>query len=62
MSKIGKNTFIGIGLDFNTELIEAISKVKGSNYYAVHSADDFMTRMDDEFEYMVKNRGKSMAA
>jgi len=47
------NTFIGIGLDFNTELIEAISKVKGSNYYAVHSADDFMTRMDDEFEYMV---------
>ncbi len=47
------NTFIGIGLDFNTELIESISKVKGSNYYAVHSADDFMTRMDDEFEYMV---------
>lgn len=46
-------SFIGIGVDFNTELVEAISKVRGANYYAVHSAEDFKTRMDDEFEYMV---------
>jgi hypothetical protein len=27
----------GVGLDFNTELVEAISKVKGANYYSVHT-------------------------
>ena len=46
-------TFIGIGVDFNTELIETITKVRGANYYSVHSAKQFKTRMDDEFEYMV---------
>lgn len=46
-------TFIGIGLDFQTELIEEITKVKGANYYSVKSSKDFKKRMDDEFEYMV---------
>src|SRR3989338_7980261 len=46
-------TFIGVGVDFNTELIEYITKIRGANYYFVHSAKEFKTRMDDEFEYMV---------
>ncbi|MEJ2740867.1 MAG: VWA domain-containing protein, partial [Dehalococcoidia bacterium] len=46
-------TFIGIGVDFNTELVEYITKIKGANYYSVHSAGEFRERMDDEFEYMV---------
>lgn len=46
-------TFIGIGVDFNSELVEAITKVKGANYYSVHSSVDFKQRMDDEFELMV---------
>jgi Ca-activated chloride channel family protein len=46
-------TFIGIGVDFNTELVEYITKIKGANYYSVHSAGQFRERMDDEFEYMV---------
>ncbi len=46
-------TFIGIGVDFNTELIEHITKIRGANYYSVHSADEFKKRMDDEFEFMV---------
>jgi len=46
-------TFIGIGVDFNTELIETLTKIRGANYYSVHSAKEFKTRMDDEFEYMV---------
>ncbi|MGV8174134.1 MAG: vWA domain-containing protein, partial [Methanothrix sp.] len=46
-------TFIGIGVDFNSDLIERISKVKGANYYSVHSAEEFRTRMDDEFDFMV---------
>lgn len=47
------STFIGIGVDFNTDLIEYITKTKGANYYSVHSSEEFKTRMDDEFEYMV---------
>ncbi len=46
-------TFIGIGVDFNTQLIESISKIKGSNYYSVHCASEFQTRMNDEFDFMV---------
>ncbi|RLC36741.1 hypothetical protein DRH27_04775, partial [Candidatus Falkowbacteria bacterium] len=47
------STFIGIGVDFNTELVEAITKIRGANYYSVHSASEFKARMDDEFELMV---------
>jgi Ca-activated chloride channel family protein len=46
-------TFIGIGVDFNTELIETITKTRGANYYSVHSPGDFMERMGEEFDYMV---------
>jgi len=47
------STFIGIGVDFNTELVEAITKIRGANYYSVHSSKEFTNRMDDEFEFMV---------
>ena len=46
-------TFIGIGVDFNTELIELISKTRGGNYYSVHSPSEFKKRMDTNFDYMV---------
>lgn len=46
-------TFIGIGVDFNTELIEEIGDVRGANYYAVNNEDEFNSKMDEEFEYMV---------
>ncbi len=46
-------TFIGIGLDFSTELTEYITKTKGANYYSVHSTKEFSERMDEGFEYMV---------
>jgi Ca-activated chloride channel family protein len=46
-------TLIGIGVDFNTELTEIITKIRGANYYSVHSAKQFRERMDEEFEYMV---------
>ena len=44
---------IGIGVDFQTRLIEHISKVEGANYYSVHSEKEFKRRLDDEFEFMV---------
>lgn len=46
-------TFIGIGVDFNTELVEHITKIRGANYYSVHSPRQFKEKMDEEFEYMV---------
>lgn len=46
-------TFIGIGVDFNTELVSSISKIRGANYYSVHSAREFRKRLDEEFEFMV---------
>ena len=30
-------TVVGVGLDFNTELVEAIGKAKGANYLSVHT-------------------------
>jgi len=46
-------TFIGIGVDFNTALIERITKIRGANYYSVHSAKQFQKRLDEEFDFMV---------
>ena len=46
-------TFIGIGVDFNSELVEYITKMRGANYYSVHYASEFRRRMDEEFDYMV---------
>lgn len=46
-------TFIGVGVDFNTELVEDITKIRGANYYSVHSAGEFKERMDEEFDFMI---------
>ena len=46
-------TFIGVGLDFNTQLIEEISDVWGANYYSVHNSKQFKERMGEQFEFML---------
>ncbi|MBR1540459.1 MAG: VWA domain-containing protein [Clostridia bacterium] len=46
-------SFIGVGLDFNTEVVKNITDVKGANYYSVSSEKEFNDRMGEEFEYMV---------
>lgn len=46
-------TFIGIGVDFNNDLVEYVSKTKGANYFSVHSSKEFEKLLDKEFEYMV---------
>jgi Ca-activated chloride channel family protein len=46
-------TFIGIGVDFNSELVEYITKNRGANYYSVHSPSEFADRVENEFDYMV---------
>jgi Ca-activated chloride channel family protein len=46
-------TFVGIGVDFNNDLVEYVTKTKGANYFSVHSSDEFKKRLDKEFDYMV---------
>ncbi len=46
-------TFIGIGVDFNNDLVEYVSKIKGANYHSVHSSEKFSKLLDEEFLYMV---------
>ncbi len=46
-------TFIGVGVDFNTELIESLGTVSGANYYSVHNEKEFEKQMGEEFNFMV---------
>ena len=46
-------TMIGVGVDFNTELVEALTKIRGANYFSVHSEKEFRKVLDEDFEYMV---------
>ena len=46
-------TFVGVGVDFNPDLVEYVSKTRGANYFSVHSAQAFSKLLDEEFEYMV---------
>ena len=47
------STFVGVGVDFNATLIEAITKVRGANYYTVNSSKSFKKLLADDFDYMV---------
>jgi len=44
-------TFIGVGVDFNSDLVEYISKVRGANYFTVNSSQEFKKLLDREFNY-----------
>ncbi len=46
-------TFIGIGIDFNSELVHGITTTRGGNYFSVQSSADFKQRLDEEFDLMV---------
>lgn len=46
-------SFIGAGVDFNTEVIESLSNVRGANYYSISSNEQFKKILSEDFEYMV---------
>jgi len=46
-------TFVGIGVDFNSELMTSLYDVRGANAFTVRSADDFLDLMADEFSLHV---------
>jgi Ca-activated chloride channel family protein len=46
-------TIIGVGVDFNNDLVEYVTKIKGANYLSIHSEKEFKKRLDKEFDYLV---------
>lgn len=46
-------SFIGVGIDFDTDLITRLTKVRGSNYFAVHSDNEFKKTLENDFNYIV---------
>jgi Ca-activated chloride channel family protein len=46
-------TVIGVGVDFNNDLVEYITKIRGANYLSIHSEEEFKRRVDKEFDYLV---------
>jgi Ca-activated chloride channel family protein len=48
-----QTTLMGIGVDFQTELVEALTKVRGANYLSIHSAQEFKKRLGEDFDYLV---------
>jgi len=46
-------TFIGIGLDFDTKLVEKLTKFKGCNYFAANTKKEFKKIMNIDFNYIV---------
>merc|ERR1712227_1051392 len=46
-------SLLGVGLDFNADVVEAMSKAKGAWYGSVKSSQAFRKRLDEEFDYMV---------
>lgn len=46
-------SFVGIGVDFNTRLVESLTKIRGANYYSVHNEEEFKEKLAQGLEYMV---------
>ncbi|NLI77312.1 MAG: VWA domain-containing protein [Candidatus Riflebacteria bacterium] len=46
-------TFLGIGLDTNTDLTTRLGSIRGANAYTVRSPAEFEQRLNREFAYMV---------
>ncbi len=48
-----QTALLGVGVDFQTELVEALTKVRGANYLSIHSAQEFKKRLGEDFDYLV---------
>ncbi|CAF4243400.1 unnamed protein product [Rotaria sp. Silwood2] len=46
-------TFIGVGIDLNTQLISSITKHRGANYFSVHDSKNFLQLLDKDFDLIV---------
>jgi Ca-activated chloride channel family protein len=46
-------TFIGIGIDLNTQLISSITKHRGVNYFSVHDSEKLFCLLDKDFDLIL---------
>lgn len=46
-------TYIGVGLNFNSDLIYELTKIRASNYFSVHSKENFRRILLTDFNYIV---------
>ncbi|UJR20998.1 hypothetical protein I4U23_024098 [Adineta vaga] len=46
-------TYIGVGLDFNSDLVYELTKIRASNYFSVHSKESFRRILLTDFNYIV---------
>ncbi|CAF3854705.1 unnamed protein product, partial [Rotaria sp. Silwood1] len=46
-------SFIGIGIDLNTQLIYSITKQRGANYFSVHDSKKFLQLLDKDFDLIL---------
>ena len=46
-------SFIGVGVDFDTDLISRLTKVRGSNYFSAHTEEEFSKILEKDFNYIV---------
>ena len=46
-------TYIGVGLNFNSDLVYQLTRVRASNYFSVHSRDSFRRIFLTDFNYIV---------
>ncbi len=47
------STFVGIGVDFNSNLIQEITDVRGANYFSVNSESEFKKTIYEDFDLIV---------
>ncbi|CAF3040187.1 unnamed protein product [Rotaria sp. Silwood2] len=46
-------TFVGVGVDLNTQLISLITKHRGANYFSVHDSKQFLKLLDKNFDLIM---------
>lgn len=46
-------TYIGVGLNFNSDLVHELTKIRASNYFSVHSRESFRRILLTDFNYVV---------
>jgi len=46
-------TFIGVGIDLNTQLISSITKHRGANYFSVHDSKKFLKLLNEDFDLIL---------
>jgi len=46
-------TFVGIGVDFDTDMVSVITKTRACNYFTINNPKEFKKLMSEEFDYIV---------